>query len=176
MGKWRGNLHSVPCGCWLRAQFLAGCQPEPALRSVPCQPPQRAAHSMAAQRREPASTKNMRSTKWCPLLFPYSDWWLEPSHRPRLHSKGRDFSRARILGGRITGDSFRICWIIKADEKAHLTLLPNSPQICSQIVWGPELVYCLLIISIFVCVIALCLFYFLCIFIVLCKSSAAHRL
>lgn len=59
-------------------------------------------------------------SKWCPIAFAIL-WWLESSRRPRLHSRGGNFSRAWIPGDRIIWDSFRICQIIRADGKAHWT-------------------------------------------------------
>ena len=82
----------------LRAPFLTSCQPKPALSSVPCSPPHRAVHSMAARfrarRREPAS-KNI-TVLWNVIVERTSIAFamvcrLEERHRSCLYSRGGDY-------------------------------------------------------------------------------------
>lgn len=78
---------------------------------------------------------------------------LEPSYRPCPRSRGGDHSRVWIPGGRVTGD--HLCHSI---DQSRWESAPQFVTNRLQIAWEPRLTHWILIISVFVYVIALCLF------------------
>lgn len=169
-------------GCWTEGSAPHWLQAQPVLSSVstrasPQDSPQLAA-CFTAQRRDPAS-KNITilsniimeviSHCFCHILLVRTKSQAPPTLKGRRLIKGVNTRRQDHWG-----PSQNLCAIviIRADEKALLTW-QCSPIHHKQIVRLPgNLIQ--YIVSIFVYVTVLCLFYFLCIFIVLYKSSAAH--